>query len=113
MQVYEIGRVVWTTKGEEQEAAKKEFLECIGLLEGELGDKPYFWGETLGFLIPFYSLFYVYEKCGNFSIEAEQPKFYAWAKRCMQKESVSKSLADQKAIYDLFLQRMKAKGIDQ
>ncbi|ONI12128.1 hypothetical protein PRUPE_4G146700 [Prunus persica] len=103
MQVYEIGRVVWTTKGEEQEAAKKEFLECIGLLEGELGDKPYFWGETLGFLVPFYSLFYV----------GRAAKFYAWAKRCMQKESVSKSLADQKAIYDLFLQRMKAKGIDQ
>ncbi|CAL8150529.1 unnamed protein product [Prunus armeniaca] len=63
--------------------------------------------------IPFYSWFYVYEKLDNFSIEAEQPKFYAWAKRCMQKESVSKSLADQKAIYDLFLQRMKAREIDQ
>ncbi|BFG28855.1 putative glutathione S-transferase [Prunus yedoensis var. nudiflora] len=115
--VSELGRVVRTTKGEEQEAAKKEFLESIGLLEGELGDKPYFGGETLGFvdvaLIPFYSWFYVYEKCGNFSIEAEQPKFYAWAKRCMQKESVSKSLADQKAIYDLHLQRMKARGMDQ
>ncbi|CAL8150525.1 unnamed protein product [Prunus armeniaca] len=101
--MYDIGRrVVWTTKGEEQEAAKKEFLECIGLLEGDLGDKPYFGGETLGFvdvaLIP---------------IEAEQPKYYAWAKRCMQKESVSKSLSDQKAIYDLLLQRMKARGIDQ
>ncbi|CAL9016753.1 unnamed protein product [Prunus brigantina] len=115
--VYEIGKVLRSTKGEEQEAAKKEFLECIGLLEEKLGDKPYFGGETLGFvdvaLIPFYSWFYVYEKFGNFSIEAEQPKFYAWAKRCMQKESVSKSLADQKAIYDLFLQRMKARGIDQ
>ncbi|CAB4307516.1 unnamed protein product [Prunus armeniaca] len=115
--VYEIGRVLWTTKGEEQEAAKKEFLECIGLLEEKLGDKPYFGVETLGFvdvaLIPFYSWFYVYKKLDNFSIEAEQPKFYAWAKRCMQKESVSKSLADQKAIYDLFLQRMKAREIDQ
>ena len=118
MQLYEIGRrVVWTTKGEEQDAAKKEFLECIGVLEGELGDKPYFGGERFGFLdialITFYSWFYAFETCGNFSIEAECPKLIAWAKRCMQKESVSKSLNDQKKVYDLFLQQMKARGIDQ
>ncbi|PQP98800.1 Glutathione S-transferase/chloride channel C-terminal [Prunus yedoensis var. nudiflora] len=48
-------------------SSKEEFLECIGLLEGELGHKPYFGGETLGFvdvvLIPFYSRFYVRRVC--------------------------------------------------
>ncbi|KAK9937626.1 hypothetical protein M0R45_014404 [Rubus argutus] len=57
--VFDFGRKIWTTKGEEQEAAKKGFLHSIKLLEGELGDKPYFGGETLGFvdvaLVPFYS----------------------------------------------------------
>ncbi|KAE9458000.1 hypothetical protein C3L33_10108, partial [Rhododendron williamsianum] len=32
---------------EDQEAAKSELIECFKLLEGELGDKPYFGGETL------------------------------------------------------------------
>lgn len=70
---------------EEQEAAKREFLECIRFLEAELGDKPYFGGEALGFvdvtLIPFYSWFYVREKFGNFSVKAKHPKYIAWAKR--------------------------------
>ncbi|KAM1570779.1 hypothetical protein ACFX10_035739 [Malus domestica] len=98
--IHENGRKLWTTKGEEYDAAKKDFLDCIGVLEGELGDKPFFGGETLGFvdvaLVPFYSWFLVYEKFGNFSVEAEHPKFIAWVKRCMEKESVSKSLLRKK-----------------
>ncbi|KAL3576832.1 hypothetical protein D5086_022115 [Populus alba] len=39
---------IWTTKGEELEGAKKDFIECLKLLEGELGDKPYYGGENLG-----------------------------------------------------------------
>ena len=104
MQVYESGKRTWRTKGEEQEAAKREFLDCIRLLEEELGDKPYFGGENIGFvdfaLIPTYSWFYVREKFGNFSVEAKHPKFIAWAKRCMQKESASKSLPDQKRVFE-------------
>ncbi|KAK2968717.1 hypothetical protein RJ640_005904 [Escallonia rubra] len=39
----------WLEKqGEEGEAIKKEFMDCLKLLEGELGYKPYFGGETLG-----------------------------------------------------------------
>ncbi|KAK9937623.1 hypothetical protein M0R45_014401 [Rubus argutus] len=96
---------VWTTKGEEQEAAKKGFLHSIKLLEGELGDRPYFGGETLGFvdvaLVPFISWLSVYEKFGNFSVEEECPEFIAWGKRCLQKESVAKSLPDQDKVYEL------------
>ncbi|XVF18314.1 hypothetical protein REPUB_Repub11eG0010800 [Reevesia pubescens] len=114
--IYELGRKTWTTKGEEQEAAKKEFIESLKLLEGELGDKPYFGGENLGYvdvvLVPFYSWFSTYEKCGNFSIEAECPKLIAWAKRCMEKESVSKSLPDQEKVYGFVLHMKKVFGIE-
>jgi glutathione S-transferase len=102
------GKKLYTTKGEEHEAAKKDFLEIYKTLEGELGDKPYFGGEIFGFvdipLITFYSWFCVYETSGKLSMEAECPKIIAWAKRCMQKESVAKALPDQKKIYKFVLE---------
>ncbi|XP_059438701.1 probable glutathione S-transferase [Corylus avellana] len=106
--VYDASRRVWTRKGEEQEAAKKDFFESFKTLEGELGKKPYFGGETFGFvdisLITFYSWFYVYETFGKFSMEAECPKIIEWVKRCLQKESVAKSLPDQKKVYESVLE---------
>ncbi|XP_068320378.1 probable glutathione S-transferase [Pyrus communis] len=114
--IYDIGRKLGTTKGEEYDAAKKDFLDCIGVLEGELGDKTFFGGETLGFvdvaLIPFYSWFLVYEKSGDFSVEAEHPKFIAWVKRCMEKESVSKSLPEQQRVYDFTVLIRKKLGME-
>ncbi|PQP98802.1 putative glutathione S-transferase parC [Prunus yedoensis var. nudiflora] len=105
--LYDAGRKIWATKGEEQEAGKKEFIEILKQLEGELGNKPYFEGESFGFLdialITFYSWFYAFETCGNFSIEAECPKLIAWAKRCMQKESVSKTLPDKNKVCEFVL----------
>ncbi|CAN6688947.1 unnamed protein product [Malus baccata var. baccata] len=84
-------------KGEEHEAAKKEFIEILKQLEGELGDKPYFGGERFGFLdialIGFYNYFY---SRGHLSMEAECPKIIAWANRCLLRESVPKSVADPK-----------------
>uniref|UniRef100_A0A5B6Z272 glutathione transferase n=1 Tax=Davidia involucrata TaxID=16924 RepID=A0A5B6Z272_DAVIN len=114
--MYDLGKNVSTKKGEEQEAANKEFIECLKLFEGELGDKTYFGGETFGFcdvaLITFYSWFKTFEMCGNFSIEAECPKLIAWAKRCMEKESVAKSLPDRHKLYDFALQVKKMNGIE-
>ena len=85
-------------------------------MEGELGDKPYFGGEVFGYvdvaLVPFYSWFYAYETCGKFSIEAECPKLIAWAKRCMEKESVAKSLPDQHKVYEFVLQLKKVQGLE-
>ena len=105
--MYAVGKKLVTTKGEEQEAAKKEFLEIYKTLERELGEKPYFGGETFGYLdialITFYSWFYLIETFGKFSVEAECPKIIEWAKRCLQKESVAKSLPDQKKVYELAL----------
>ena len=113
--MYEAGRRVWTTKGEEQEGAKKEFIEILKTLEGELGEKPYFGGESFGYVdltfIPFYTWFSVYESFGKMSIEAECPKLFSWVKRCLEKESVSKSLPDQDKVYGFVLELTKALGI--
>ncbi|XP_021832971.1 probable glutathione S-transferase parC [Prunus avium] len=107
---YVASRKLWGTQGEEQEAGKKEFIEALKQLEGELGDEPYFEGESFGFLdialIPFYSWFYAYETYGNFSTEAECPKLIEWARRCMHRESVSKSLADPKKVYESLVNRV-------
>ena len=111
MHIYSLGKQVWLSSGEEHEAAKNELMGCFKLLEGELGDKAYFGDGTFGIvdvaLIPFYSWFYMFEQCGNMSIEAECPKLVAWGKRCMEKESVSKTLLDQHKVYDLLMDLKK------
>ena len=85
-------------------------------MEGELGDKPYFGGETFGFvdlsLVTFYSWFHAYEVFGNINIAAECPKIIAWAKRCLQKETVAKSLPDQKKVYEAVVQLRKTRGYE-
>ncbi|KAJ6752276.1 hypothetical protein OIU85_002680 [Salix viminalis] len=106
-----------TTKVEDQEAAgKKDFIDTLKLMEGELGDKPYFGGETLGYvdvaLLPYCCWFYTYENILNFSLEADCPKLNAYCKRCLQKESVSKSLEDPKKIYDFALKLRKKLGVE-
>lgn len=104
LQIFECGRRIWKNKGEAQEAAIKEFIQILEVLEGELGEKSFFGGDRFGFvdvsLIPFGCWFYAYETCGNFSVEKECPKLMAWVKRCMERESVSKTLADPLKIYE-------------
>ncbi|KAF8021202.1 hypothetical protein BT93_G1592 [Corymbia citriodora subsp. variegata] len=109
--MYSAGRSsLWLT-GEAQEAAKKEYIEFLKVLEGELGEKAYFGGKRFGYvdvsLIPLYTWFYVFETLGNYSIVEVCPKVVAWAKRCMRRESVAKSLPDQHKIYDYFLELKK------
>ena len=85
-------------------------------MEGELGEKPYFGGEKIGFvdvaLVPFSCWFYAYESFGNFSIEAECPKLIAWTKRCMEKESVSSSLEDPHKVHGFVVGIRKKLGIE-
>lgn len=114
--VYFPGRKTWTKKGQELEAGKNDLIESLKLLEGELGDKPYFEGDKLGYvdiaLIPFYSWFHGYETFGNFSIEAECPKLIAWCKRCLQNESVSRSVADPQEVYGFLVELRKKLGLE-
>ncbi|KAK3184823.1 hypothetical protein Dsin_032109 [Dipteronia sinensis] len=114
--LYSTGRRVWTGKGEDQEVAKKELIELLKTMEGELGDKHFFGGDTIGFLdvtlVPFTSWFYTYETWGNFSIEAECPKLIEWAKRCLEKESVANSLPHPHKIYEYSFELKKKLGIE-
>ncbi|XP_042499585.1 probable glutathione S-transferase [Macadamia integrifolia] len=114
--IFYSGRKTCMSKGEETEAAKKELIESLKVLEGELGEKPYLGGEKFGYvdlcLIPYYSWFYSYETFGNFNMEAECPKLIGWAERCLEKESVSNSLADQQKVYQFFGQKRKMYGIE-
>uniref|UniRef100_A0A7N0TDN6 Glutathione S-transferase n=1 Tax=Kalanchoe fedtschenkoi TaxID=63787 RepID=A0A7N0TDN6_KALFE len=116
-QIHGSGRRLWLLKGKELEGAKAEFMGHLKLFEEELGDKLYFAGESsLGFLdvalIPFYSWFYAYEKCSGMRIEDECPKLIAWAKRCMEKESVAKSLGDPLRVYEYCLKLRKKYGVE-
>ncbi|KAH0722023.1 hypothetical protein KY289_005067 [Solanum tuberosum] len=115
--LYDFGRRIWTVKREELAEGKKDLIDPLKLLEeAALGDKPYFGGESFGFvdiaLIGFYSWFYTYETICNFSIEAECPKIAAWGKRCMKRESVSKSLADSHKIYEVVIEFRKKSGLE-
>ncbi|KAF5948720.1 hypothetical protein HYC85_014677 [Camellia sinensis] len=109
--MYIAGRQLMFSTGEAQETVKNDLIGCLKVLEGELGDKPYFGGETFGIvdvaLIPNYSFFFAYEQFGNFSIVAECPALVAWVHRCMEKKSVSKHLPDQHKVYDCILERKK------
>ncbi|KAI3770030.1 hypothetical protein L6452_01150 [Arctium lappa] len=110
--IYDAGKRILSTKGEEMEKAKTEFIDWLKVLEGELGEKPYLMGESFGYadiaIVPFYCWFYALETIGKMNIEKECPKLIAWVKRCMERESVSKSLPDPHKVYE-FLSEMQKK----
>ncbi|KAK1389201.1 GST C-terminal domain-containing protein [Heracleum sosnowskyi] len=85
IQIYEVGRKWWAADGEEKDAGKKELIENLKVLEGELGDKCFYGGHTFGYvdiaLVTFYSWFYTYETFGNFSFEKECPRPFPTLKR--------------------------------
>ncbi|XP_020092481.1 probable glutathione S-transferase parA [Ananas comosus] len=114
--IYECGTRLWKLKGEEQAEAKKEMIEILKLLAAELGDKTYFGGDAFGFvdvaLVPFTSWFYSYERCAGFSVEAECPEIVAWAKRCMERESVKKTLYDPEKVYEFVCFLKKRYGVE-
>lgn len=111
LQIFECGRRIWKDKGGAQEAAAEEFIQILKVLEGELGEKSFFGGDRFGFvdvsLIPFGCWFYAYETCGNFSVEKECPKLMAWVNRCMERETVSRTLADPLKIYEYVVLGLK------
>ncbi|XP_057959282.1 probable glutathione S-transferase [Malania oleifera] len=114
--MYMAGRKLWSSKGEEQEAVKKEFFGHLKVLEAELGNKPFFGGESFGYvdlsLITFSCWFKAYDTHGNISIGAECPKLMEWVKRCMAKESVAKSLPDPDKVTDFVAGMKKRFGIE-
>ncbi|XP_061337087.1 probable glutathione S-transferase isoform X2 [Gastrolobium bilobum] len=112
--VHEVAKKIWTGKVGEHEKDKEELIVNLKQLEEVLGDKPYFGGDTFGFLdvafIPFHKWFYSYETVGELKVDC--PKLNAWAKRCLQRESVSKYLSDEKEVYEFVLSYRKKIGVD-
>ncbi|MED6174875.1 hypothetical protein PIB30_073111 [Stylosanthes scabra] len=107
---------LWASKGEEQGAAKEEFLEFLKVLENELGEKPYFGGDHFALLdialIPITCRFYTYEKLCKFSVEEECPKLMEWVRRCNMRDSVSKTLPDPLKVFDFVLEVKKRYQIE-
>ncbi|KAF8398826.1 hypothetical protein HHK36_014688 [Tetracentron sinense] len=114
--VFEGGNSIWRSKGEAQEVAIKEFIETLKLLEGVLGEKDFFGGDSFGFVdiiaIPLASWFYAYEQFGSFKVEEECPKFSAWMKRCMERETVAKVIPDLTKVYEFVCMMRKMYGFE-
>ncbi|KAI3453152.1 hypothetical protein Pfo_009815 [Paulownia fortunei] len=108
-------KVTWYKSKEELEEGEKELIDCLKQLEEVLGEKPYFGGETLGYvdvvLGGFCSWFSAYEAMGNISLEAECSRLMAWNKRCMERESFSKSLQEPHKIHDFVVQLRARRGL--
>ncbi|XP_051134797.1 probable glutathione S-transferase isoform X2 [Andrographis paniculata] len=101
--LFPAGGKLWTTKGRELEANRKEFIRVLKLFEAELGEKPYFGGQSLGFLdvalAVYCTWFQVFEVYGNFRIKDHCPKVAAWGNRCMDMDTVSKALPHPNDLY--------------
>ncbi|WOK91722.1 glutathione S-transferase [Canna indica] len=116
LRVYDCGTRLWKLKGEAHEATKREFIEILKLLEGELGEKRFFGGETFGFvdvaLAPFLAWFYTYETFAGLSIEDTAPKLMAWGRMCVERESVAKTLPEPRKVYEFVCSLKKMLGIE-
>ncbi|KAM7523904.1 hypothetical protein LguiA_013806 [Lonicera macranthoides] len=114
--IFEGGSKIWMSKGEELEVAKNEFIDILKKLEGALGEKDYFNGDTFGFvdiiLIGLTSWFFAYEKFGGFKVEDHCPTFSAWIKRCMERESVSKVIPAPESVCECVVMLRKMHGVE-
>lgn len=116
-QIYHGIRKVWDSKREEIEKSREEFLGYLKVLEGELGEKPYFMGESFGYvdicLMSYYHHFYAAEIIGNFNVEKDCPKLFDWAKRCLERESVSMNPVDANEVYENVMAARKLAGLEE
>ncbi|KAH9771587.1 glutathione transferase6 [Citrus sinensis] len=107
---------IWKSKGEVPETAKNEFIEILKQLEGALGEKDFFGGDSFGFVdviaIPLTCWFYAVEKFGGFKVENECPKFSAWMNKCMQRDTVARTLPDPEKVYEFVITLRNMFGIE-
>nr|CAB3493899.1 unnamed protein product [Digitaria exilis] len=99
------------------EEGKKDMVAVLKTLEAELGGKPYFAGDALGYvdvaLVPFAPWFLTYERFGGFSVAAECPAIAAWAERCVKEnELVATSLPEPEQVFQFVCAMRKAFGLD-
>ncbi|XP_052295878.1 probable glutathione S-transferase [Citrus sinensis] len=96
--------------------AKNEFVEILKQLEGALGEKDFFGGDSFGFVdviaIPLTCWFYAVEEFGGFKVENECPKFSAWMNKCMQRDTVARILPDPEKVYEFVIMLRNMFGIE-
>lgn len=103
---------MWFGTGEALEGGKKDLAESMRLLEGELGGKAYFGGESFGHLdLSLVAYYWWFQTLVNIGLarELELPKLEEWLKRCLLRESVATALPDQDKLGDIILQKRKEK----
>lgn len=114
--VFETGRSIWASNGEEREVGTRDFIEVLKHLEEALGEKKYFGGDAFGYVdiiaIPHSAWFLAYETLGGFKIEDHSPKISAWIKRCLQRDSVKNVLPDPEKVYQFVLHFRKMSGLE-
>ncbi|XP_066324809.1 probable glutathione S-transferase parC [Miscanthus floridulus] len=116
----EAGMRVWRSpKGATAavEAARKDTVAALKTLEAELGGKPYFGGDALGYvdvaLVPFAPWFLTYERFGGFTVAAECPALAAWVDRCVRENTcVAESLPEAEHVFQFVCGMRKAFGLD-
>lgn len=99
------------------EAAAKDTVAALKTLEAELGGKPYFGGDALGYvdvaLVPFAPWFLTYERFGGFGVAAECPALVSWAERCVREnQCVAESLPEAEHVFQFVCGMRKAFGLD-
>ncbi|XP_021764629.1 probable glutathione S-transferase [Chenopodium quinoa] len=108
---------IWTQKEVIEYDEKKDFINFLKLFEEELADEPYFGGNNFGYLdvalIPNYNYICTYGMFTKLDILAECPKLNAWAKICMERNSVKKYVPNELKIYEYVHEiRKRLLGID-
>lgn len=96
---------------------KEEPQRILKTLEGELGGKEFFGGEQgFGFvdvaLMPFATWFESLDRYWGVGVAEVAPMLAAWAARCMERESVSKSVCSPEVVYDFIGEMRKDLGIE-
>jgi glutathione S-transferase len=116
--VFDCGTRLWKCKegSEPQLQARREMVEALRTLDAELGDKPYLAGDAFGFVdlavVPFAAWLHGYGRLGEFSVEEVCPRLVAWAKRCGERESVTRNLHPPEKVYE-FIGYLKDKYGDK
>uniref|UniRef100_A0A0D9WYM7 Glutathione S-transferase n=1 Tax=Leersia perrieri TaxID=77586 RepID=A0A0D9WYM7_9ORYZ len=118
--VYPVGTKLWKLKKGEAEhvAVRGELVEALQTLDGELGERRFFGeGDEFGFvdvaMVPLMPWVYGFARYGDFSVEEVCPRVAAWARRCMERESVAKSLRSPEEVYDFIGLLRRYYGIDK
>jgi len=99
------------------EEGRKDLVAVLKTLEAELGAKPYFAGDALGYvdvaLVPFAPWFLTYERFGGFAVAAECPALAAWAERCARENTfVAESLPEPEDVFEFVCGMRKMLGLD-